>query len=265
MLKHICTRLPLSRTMGSVPHHHRLMSSLLSNLLNGNEQIRAELEQTHSKALASDASVTEFCYHRLRPGAMSEYTAMCVDQARDARHAASTGAEGFCAVLAPMVGDLDTVVRITTYPNYAAYELDLNRRISTAPQHERDLRAMITHRSSIACREFAFWAPDDAATPVYDGIYELRSYVLKPGTLLQWGQAWTRGVEARRQLCTPVGAWFSQLGGLNQVFHLWHYKNLEERKISREKAWELDVWAKSVKDTVPLLQTLNTSIMKRVV
>jgi hypothetical protein len=74
------------------------------------------------------------------------------------------------------------------------------------------------------------------------GIFELRSYQLQPGTLLEWENTWCvfrvmclflnnrlfilprrRGIEARRKSVAPVGAWFSQIGRLHQVHHMWQY------------------------------------------
>ena len=72
------------------------------------------------------------------------------------------------------------------------------------------------------------------------GIFELRTYQLKPGTLLEWETTWyviacidfscmnpslhrRRGIEARRKSVAPVGAWFSQVGRLHQVHHMWQY------------------------------------------
>ncbi|ORZ34559.1 nipsnap family protein [Catenaria anguillulae PL171] len=114
----------------------------------------------------------------------------------------------------------------------------------------------------MVCREFGFWAPEDFHA--MDGIYELRSYQLHPGKLLEWGQHWKKGVEARRQYTTPIGAWFSQLGPLHCVHHLWYYKNLQERQMSRERAWESEAWAKAVKLTVPLLTHLDAAILRRI-
>lgn len=31
------------------------------------------------------------------------------------------------------------------------------------------------------------------------------------------------GLEARRKFVQPIGAWFSQVGELHQVIHMWHY------------------------------------------
>lgn len=32
------------------------------------------------------------------------------------------------------------------------------------------------------------------------------------------------GLEARRKFVQPIGAWFSQVGELHQVIHMWHYE-----------------------------------------
>ena len=49
--------------------------------------------------------------------------------------------------------------------------------------------------------EFSFWPsspPRDSGFPG-GGIFELRSYQLVPGKLLEWEGAWRRGLEARRR------------------------------------------------------------------
>lgn len=77
-----------------------------------------------------------------------------------------------------------------------------------------------------------------------------------------------RGIEARRKSIAPVGAWFSQIGRLHQVHHMWQYpweiyvyvffffamrlirvsldRNLQKRRDIREKAWQNDGWAETV-------------------
>ena len=55
------------------------------------------------------------------------------------------------------------------------------------------------------------------------------------------------GLEARLQSGhSPVGAWFSQIGKLHQVHHMWHYGSLEERRLARQKAWNIDAWSGTV-------------------
>lgn len=81
------------------------------------------------------------------------------------------------------------------------------------------------------CLEFAFWytTPYDQqqSAAKLSSIYELRSYLLKPGNLLEWEQQWKQGLQIRRKYCQPVGAWFTQLGQLSLVHHMWVYPSLE--------------------------------------
>jgi len=102
----------------------------------------------------------------------------------------------------------------------------------------------VTSRSSQLTQEFAFFPT--APPRAQGGIFELRSYQLKPGTLLEWENAWfvsismetkllltdshrRRGIEARRKLVAPVGAWFSQVGRLHQVHHMWQYPLVDNK------------------------------------
>ena len=96
----------------------------------------------------------------------------------------------------------------------------------------------LTSRSQQLCQEFAFFPTIPPRAE--GGIFELRSYQLHPGTLLQWEHTWyvicesfpsaslmphdrRKGIEARRKFVEPVGAWFSQVGRLHQVHHMWQY------------------------------------------
>jgi hypothetical protein len=58
-----------------------------------------------------------------------------------------------------------------------------------------------------------------------------------------------KGLECRRKYCQPVGAWFSQLGQLNVVHHMWVFPDLETRKESRAAAWQEKGWAETVWNT----------------
>lgn len=74
--------------------------------------------------------------------------------------------------------------------------------------------------------------------------------------------SWKKGLECRKKFCQPVGAWFTQLGDLNTVHHMWAYSDLEERKITREQAWQVDGWPQTVSQTVPLIQRMTTQILE---
>ncbi|PHH58480.1 hypothetical protein CDD81_5659 [Ophiocordyceps australis] len=108
-------------------------------------------------------------------------------------------------------------------------------------------------------QEFSFWP----TTPPrkLGGIFELRSYVLHPGNLLEWETHWRRGLKARLEVMEGVGAWFVQIGDLNTVHYLWQFANLEERREQRERSWCVEGWSDTVHKTVPLIQTMKSRIL----
>jgi len=42
----------------------------------------------------------------------------------------------------------------------------------------------------------------------------------QPGTLIEWGQAWEAGLRYRGN-DEAVAGWFTQIGLIHQVYHLW--------------------------------------------
>lgn len=108
-------------------------------------------------------------------------------------------------------------------------------------------------------QEFSFWP----TTPPRElgGLFELRSYTLHPGNLLEWETHWRKGLKARREVMEGVGAWFVQIGDLNTVHHLWQFANLEERRLRREQSWGVEGWSDTVHKTVPLIQTMKSKVL----
>jgi hypothetical protein len=124
------------------------------------------------------------------------------------------------------------------------YSLDFSYVFLTPAQHEKAhdaLRPFLRSRAMQLAQEFAFLPTSPPREE--GGIFELRAYQLSPGTLLEWEATWfavhtafwllfsshftpyrRRGIEARRKLVRPVAAWYTQLGRLHHVYHLWQYQ-----------------------------------------
>ena len=74
-------------------------------------------------------------------------------------------------------------------------------------------------------------------------IYEVRTYTLKPGTVPQAEQAFADKIAERVKYSPLAGFWRSEVGTLNQIIHIWPYKDIAERDRIREdlrKAEEAD-------------------------
>ena len=59
---------------------------------------------------------------------------------------------------------------------------------------------------------------------------EIRTYLLKPGATAAFEERFVEGLSARQQFSKLGGLWRSEVGGLNQVVHIWPYESFEERE-----------------------------------
>lgn len=127
---------------------------------------------------------------------------------------------------------------------------------------------------------FSYWPTIDAREG--ENIYEIRSYTLKPGTIIEWGNNWARAINFRRNNNEPFAGFFSQIGRLYNVHHFWcksrsaiglvksrfiyssssGYKDLQTRKETRESAWRSPGWDECVAYTVPLIREHHSRILK---
>ncbi|KAM9583725.1 protein NipSnap homolog 2 isoform 5-T5 [Trichechus inunguis] len=118
---------------------------------------------------------------------------------------------------------------------------------------------MLLSRKNQLLLEFSFWnEPVPRSGP---NIYELRSYQLRPGTMIEWGNYWARAIRFRQDGNEAVGGFFSQIGQLYMVHHLWAYKDLQTREDIRNGVWHKHGWEELVYYTVPLIQEMESRIM----
>lgn len=94
-----------------------------------------------------------------------------------------------------------------------------------------------------------------------NNIYEMRSYRLKPGTMIEWGNNWARAINFRRNNNEAYAGFFSQIGRLYNVHHIWCYNSYQERKETRENAWRQPGWDECVAYTVPLIREMHCRIL----
>ncbi|KAM9810493.1 protein NipSnap homolog 1 [Neosynchiropus ocellatus] len=118
---------------------------------------------------------------------------------------------------------------------------------------------MLISRRNQLLLEFSFW--NEPVPRPGPNIYEMRTYHLKPGTMIEWGNHWARAITYRQQNQEAVGGFFSQIGELYVVHHLWAYHSLQSRDETRNSAWLKEGWDVNVYYTVPLIRTMESRIM----
>src|SRR5262245_62528646 len=67
-------------------------------------------------------------------------------------------------------------------------------------------------------------------------IYEVRTYDCKPQSVPEVEKRFAEAYETRKKFSQLAAYWHTEIGPLNQVIHVWPYKDLEERRKIREAA-----------------------------
>ncbi len=251
------------------------LSSLIYGTREG-RQMDQEIEKSFSQVLARGKYVHSIVFHSVKPDKIDEY----VDLVGRWYPRVANIKENHVNLVGSWrteVGDCDTfgnadmifkpyqtnfdIVHIWEYQRYQGYHASL-RSIASHPDFanfDKKLKTLITQKHTSLMQEFSFWP----TTPPRQlgGLFELRSYTLHPGNLLEWETHWRRGLKARREVMEGVGAWFVQIGDLNTVHHLWQFADLEERKARREMSWGVEGWGETVHKTVPLIEKMKSRIL----
>src|SRR5687767_11964639 len=89
-------------------------------------------------------------------------------------------------------------------------------------------------------------------------IYEVRTYDIKPGSLAEVEKRFGDAYEHRRKLSELAAFWHTEIGPLNQIIHVWPYKDLEERGRIRAAAVQSKLWPPA---TGEFLTAQRTDIM----
>ena len=73
-------------------------------------------------------------------------------------------------------------------------------------------------------------------------VFEMRTYMYKPGEVNKTIDAWSEFIEERRKYSPCIGAWYTDLGELNKFVHIWSYESLSQRMEVREEMGKLGFW-----------------------
>jgi len=89
-------------------------------------------------------------------------------------------------------------------------------------------------------------------------IYEVRTYTLKPRSLPEVLKRFAEAYQKRKELSQLFAFWYSEIGLLNQIVHVWPYKDLEERGRIRAAAVKAGIWPPK---TAEFMVTMRSDIM----
>ncbi|ESN97616.1 hypothetical protein HELRODRAFT_187346 [Helobdella robusta] len=186
--------------------------------------------ESHSNLLAVKDIVYELQMHKVRPEAMDEY----LDEYEKFSHMVSKWGTGgqLLGSWTVEVGDLDEATQSTSGSTRAA----IKHWTSTNRYSDTNRNSRIFERGGMSSLDH-------------------------PGTMIDWGNSWARGLKYRQTDQESVAGFFSHIGELYQAHHLWAYDNLAAREEVRDAAWDRDGWHECVANTVPLVRRMVSRIL----
>jgi hypothetical protein len=88
-------------------------------------------------------------------------------------------------------------------------------------------------------------------------IYEFRTYQIKTGSLPTVLEKFKAKIDGRNKISKIGAFWFTEIGPLNQIIHVWPYKSIDHRNKSRKEAIEKKLWPP---DTADYMVKMNSEI-----
>ena len=94
-------------------------------------------------------------------------------------------------------------------------------------------------------------------------IVEQRTYTLYPGKVPEYIKHYTElGYAIQCEvLGPPVGWYYSEIGTINQIVHMWMYEDLEDRARRRAAQAAHPGWPKYLEKITPLLMRQESQIL----
>uniref|UniRef100_A0A8C9WA90 Nipsnap homolog 2 n=1 Tax=Scleropages formosus TaxID=113540 RepID=A0A8C9WA90_SCLFO len=220
-------------------------------------------KDAHSHLLAKkeDSNLYKIQFHNVKPECLDNYNKLCED-VLPSIHADPNYPCELVGTWNTWYGEQDQAVHLWRYRGgYPALTEVMNklRTNKVFMEYRSERGKMLLSRRNQLLLEFSFW--NEPLPREGPNIYELRSYSLRPGTMIEWGNYWARAIKYRQRNNEAVGGFFSQIGSLYMVHHLWAYKDLQSREDTRNAAWLQEGWDEVVYYTVPLIQHMESRIM----
>jgi hypothetical protein len=94
-------------------------------------------------------------------------------------------------------------------------------------------------------------------------IYEMRTYSIKIGKSQEYLQLFEEvALPIISKYSNLVGFWFTEIGELNQLIHVWEYKSLDTRAERRKALYNDPEWLENfIPKALPLLEKQESKIL----
>ncbi|XP_058800906.1 protein NipSnap isoform X2 [Phymastichus coffea] len=221
-------------------------------------------KEPHSRMLSDKQIIYALHTHNIRPDSRDKYLRNYVHNVEYLHSKKQDLNLELVGSWTVEVGDLDQALHLWSYGSGGYHSIDKAQALLAKDDTYQKLLSergnYLRSRHLQYLLTFSYWPAIIARES--ENIYEVRSYTLKPGTIIEWGNNWARAINFRRNNNEPFAGFFSQIGRLYNVHHFWCYKDLQTRKETRESAWRSPGWDECVAYTVPLIREHHSRILK---
>uniref|UniRef100_A0A6D2XIJ7 Nipsnap homolog 2 n=1 Tax=Takifugu rubripes TaxID=31033 RepID=A0A6D2XIJ7_TAKRU len=216
-------------------------------------------KDAHSNLLTKneESNLYKIQFHNVKPECLDAYNKLC-EEVLPSIHADKYYPCELVGTWNTWYGEQDQAVHLWRYRGgYPALTEVMNKLKQNQEfmVYRKERGKMLMSRRNQLLLEFSFW--NEPVPREGPNIYELRSYQLRVTAPV----CRARAIGYRQHNREAVGGFFSQIGNLYMVHHLWAYKDLQSREDTRNGAWQQEGWDEVVYYTVPLIQHMDSRIM----
>jgi hypothetical protein len=86
-------------------------------------------------------------------------------------------------------------------------------------------------------------------------IYEIRTYTLQPGSVAEVEKRFGEGYEFRKKYSELTGFFHTEIGPLNEIVHIWGYKDLADRARVRAEAVKDANWPPKIQEFIVAMRS----------
>lgn len=166
---------------------------------------------------------------------------LALAQASDGVHAWVRDGEAKGEVLGCWRTELGTLGRLIVLRGFELPEdMTAERRRALLSANPFNAVSVVTALEMDSYAPFPFLPP--IRTGDRGGVYEFRTYHLKPGGLPPTLAGWEAAIEPAREYTEHLVVTMYALDGAPRITHIWGFKSLEERAGLRSRAYGAGVW-----------------------
>jgi hypothetical protein len=201
--------------------------------------------------------IYELRTYTLIPGKQGEYLKLNAEIGRPTRGDKYGKLEGAWTT---EFGTLNQYVHLWSYPSLDERDRlrgELARNEEWTKGYLPKIRPlMLAQENKILSAALPLQPPADSGN-----IYELRWYRTQVGKAGEWLNHFKAVMPTREKYTRRVGLWQTEMGQLNEVVHMWVYRDLNERASARAKMAQEPAWQEFLKVSPPLLALMQAIVL----